>query len=295
MLDFGNLMTAMVTPFDQNLEVDYKTMQALALKLIDNHSTGLVVCGTTGESPTLNREEKINIVKCVKAVANGKVPVIAGTGTYNTSESISLSKEAEEAGADALLIVNPYYNKPNQKGLYEHFKAIAAAVSIPLILYNHPGRTGVSLEPETLKNLAAIKNIVAIKDSSGSLDLVSQFKRITPDSFKIYSGDDALNLPVYCLGGVGAVSVASHVAGKELSEMFDALAAGDLAKARGIHYSLIDLFKVLFCAPSPAPVKAALEILGFPVGGVRLPLTELSKENYSNVKSVLEKLFSAKY
>lgn len=295
MLDFGNLMTAIVTPFDQNLEVDYETMQALALKLVENHTTGLVVCGTTGEAPTLSKEEKINIVKCVKEVARGKVPVIAGTGTYNTRESVSLSKEAEEAGADALLVVNPYYNKPDQKGLFQHFKSIANAVSIPVILYNHPGRTGVSIEADTLRDLAAIENIVAVKDSSCSLDLFSQFKRVTPGSFKIYSGDDPMNFPLYCLGCAGAISVASHVAGKELSEMFTAITAGNLVKAREIHFSLIDLYKVLFCAPSPAPTKAALEILGFPVGGVRLPLTELSKENFNKVKIVLEKLFSTKY
>jgi 4-hydroxy-tetrahydrodipicolinate synthase len=295
MLDFGNLMTAMVTPFDQNLEVDYKTMQTLSLKLIDNYTSGLVVCGTTGESPTLSNEEKINIIKCVKEVAGGKVPVIAGTGSYNTRESVSLSAEAEKAGADALLIVNPYYSKPDQNGLYEHFKAIASAVSIPLILYNHPGRTGVTIEADTLGKLSEISNIVAVKESSGSLDLFCQFKRATPPDFKIYSGDDPMNLPLYCLGGVGAISVASHVAGKELSEMFAALAAGNIEKAREIHYSLIDLFKILFCAPSPSPTKAALEILGFPVGGVRLPLTALSKENYAKVKTVLEKLFSTKY
>ncbi len=292
MVSFGNLMTAMVTPFDQKLEVDYKTMQSLALRLMANGTTGLVVCGTTGESPTLSKEEKLNIVKCVKEVAAGKVPVIAGTGSYDTKESVSLSKGAEEAGADALLVVNPYYNKPDQRGLYEHFKAIANAVSIPVILYNHPGRTGVCIEAETLQKLAKIDNITAIKDSSGNLELVCNFRRLTPDNFKIYSGDDPLNFPIYCLGGFGAVSVASHIAGKQIADMFLAIDSGNLVKAREIHYLLLDLFKVLFCAPSPAPTKAALEIAGFPVGGVRLPLMELTEENYNKVKNVINKLIT---
>lgn len=289
MVNFGNLMTAIVTPFDNNLEVDYETLQKLALKLIDNKTTGLVVCGTTGESPTLTKEEKLNIIKSVKEVVKGRVPVIAGAGTYSTKETVNLSKAAEDSGADALLIVNPYYNKPDQRGLYEHFKSVANAVSLPLILYNHPGRTGVSIEPDTMKELAKIDNIAAVKDSSGNLELICQYRRVTPDNFKIFSGDDFLNLSISCLGGSGAVSVASHIAGNEISEMFSAIDSGDLTRAREIHYSLIDLFKVLFCAPSPGPTKLALELTGFHVGGVRLPLTELNKDSYNKVKNVMER------
>ncbi|RYX95479.1 4-hydroxy-tetrahydrodipicolinate synthase [bacterium] len=291
-IDFGNLMTAMVTPFDKDLEVDYIRLQELSLNLIDQKSTALVVCGTTGESPTLNREEKLNVIRSVKEVTKNKVPLIAGTGSYNTKETISLSKEAELSGADALLIVNPYYNKPDQRGLYEHFKAIANSVTLPIIVYNHPGRTGVCVEAQTIKKLAEVDNIVAVKDSSCNLDLMQQYKKVLPEDFKIFSGDDSMNFSIYCLGGVGAISVASHVAGKEISEMFDALDKKDIERAREIHYSLIDLFKVLFCAPSPAPVKAALSMKGINVGGVRLPLMDLTENDYNKVKDVIKRLYS---
>lgn len=291
-IDFGNLMTAMVTPFDKDLEVDYIRLQELSLNLIDQKSTALVVCGTTGESPTLSREEKLNVIKSVKEVTKNRVPLIAGTGSYNTKETISLSKEAELSGADALLIVNPYYNKPDQRGLYEHFKAIANAVTIPIIVYNHPGRTGVCVEAQTIKKLAEVDNIVAVKDSSCNLDLMQQYKKVLPEDFKIFSGDDSMNFSIYCLGGVGAISVASHVAGKEISEMFDALDRKDIERAREIHYSLIDLFKVLFCAPSPAPVKAALSMKGINVGGLRLPLMDLTENDYNKVKDVIKRLYS---
>jgi 4-hydroxy-tetrahydrodipicolinate synthase len=289
-LEFGNLMTAVVTPFDENLEVNYKKLQELSLKLINEKTTGIVVCGTTGESPTLDREEKINIIKSVKDSVKGKVPVIAGTGSYSTKETISLSKEAESVGADALLIVNPYYNKPDQRGLYEHFKNIAQSVSLPIILYNHPGRTGVCIEPETIKKLSEIENIKAVKDSSCSLDLMTQYKKVLPEGFMIYSGDDSMNFSLSCLGANGAISVASHVVGLEISKMFDEISKNNLENARKIHYSLIDLYKVLFCAPSPSPTKAALKIKGFDVGSVRLPLVDLSASDYNKVESVLKGL-----
>jgi len=289
MFDFGNLITAMVTPFTDTLEVDYKRMQELAIKLIEEKSTGLLISGTTGESPTLSQEEKLKLLTAVKEVVKGKVPIMLGTGSYNTRESIHFSKLAEELGADALLLVNPYYNKPDQRGLYEHFKAIANSVSLPIVLYNHPGRTGVTIEPQTLIKLAKIDNIVGLKDSSGSLDLVSQYIKSVPKDFKIYSGDDPLNLPMQCLGASGAISVASHIAGREISELLSAIDKGDLEKAREIHYSLYDLYKVLFCSPSPSPTKTALKIMGFPVGGVRLPLTELTEEKYNKVELILNK------
>ncbi|MFN8673610.1 MAG: 4-hydroxy-tetrahydrodipicolinate synthase [Candidatus Sericytochromatia bacterium] len=289
MVNFGNLMTAMVTPFDKNLNVDYDKLQELALLLVEkNKTTGIVACGTTGESPTLSKEEKISIFKSLKEVLKNKAPLIAGTGSYNTKEAIELSKHAEEVGADGLLVVNPYYNKPDQNGLYEHFKAVANAVSIPVILYNHPGRTGVSIESDTMKKLSEIKNIVAVKDSSGNLSLIEQYKLKTPSTFKIYSGDDPLNFVTSLLGGSGAVSVASHIAGLELSEMFDLIEQNKIAEARKIHYSLLDLFKVLFIAPSPAPTKYALKLAGFDTGGVRLPLTEMSEEHKNKVKTVVE-------
>jgi len=289
MFNFGNLVTAMVTPFTDTLEVDYKRMQELALRLIEEKSTGLLVSGTTGESPTLDREEKLEIIRAVKDAVKGKVPVMVGTGSYDTKESIHLSKLAQEAGADALLLVSPYYNKPDQIGLYEHFKTIANAISLPIVLYNHPGRTGVTIETETLKKLAEIDNIVGIKDSSGSLDLVSQYIKETPKDFKVYCGDDPINYPMQCLGATGAISVASHIAGKEISELFSAIDKGNLETAKKIHYALYDLYRILFCAPSPAPTKAALKILGFSVGGVRLPLTNLTEEKYNKVEIVINK------
>lgn len=291
MLNFGNLMTAMVTPFDENLEVDYSQLESLSKYLIENGTTSLVLCGTTGESPTLTKEEKISIVKHVREKIDRNIPVVAGTGSYSTKESIDLSIKAEKAGANALLVVNPYYNKPNQKGLYEHFKAIAESVSIEIVLYNHPGRTGVCIEPETLQKLSEIKNITAIKDSSGNLDLVSQYKLSVNNNFKIYSGDDSLNLPVYSLGGVGAVSVASHVSGKEISKMFGFLEENKLKEAQEIHYKLFNLFKVLFCAPSPAPTKYALYLKGViknPL--VRLPITSLSDNESQKIQEIIKSI-----
>jgi 4-hydroxy-tetrahydrodipicolinate synthase len=292
MLNFGNLLTAMVTPFDKELNVDYKKAQELALRLIEDKTTGLVVCGTTGEAPTLEKEEKLQLIKSIKEVAKDKnIPVVAGTGSYSTQEAIYLSQKAEQAGADALLVVNPYYNKPDQNGLYLHFKAVAESVSIPVILYNHPGRTGVCIETETLVKLTDIKNIVAIKDSSGNLELIGSFIRSVPSDFKVYSGDDAMNFFVYCLGGVGAISVASHVVGKQISEMFSLLDKGLLSDAKNIHHNLSDLFKVLFCAPSPSPTKEALRLVGFESGSVRLPLTDMNEDNAKKVKLVMDKLF----
>ncbi|MBC7474534.1 MAG: 4-hydroxy-tetrahydrodipicolinate synthase [Candidatus Sericytochromatia bacterium] len=289
MLDLGNLMTAMVTPFNQDLEVDYNILQKLSLNLIENKTTGLVVFGTTGESPTLTKEEKLNIVKSVKEISNG-VPVIAGSGSYSTKDTIELSQECEKAGADALLIVSPYYNKPDQRGLYEHFKSVANSVNIPVILYNHPGRTGVTIEVSTLEKLIEIDNIVAIKDSSCNIELSTQYLRVATPNFKVYSGDDSVNFPLYCLGAAGAVSVASHIVGKQISEMFNLIDQKELKKAREIHFSLVDLFKALFCAPSPAPVKAALNLKGINAGGVRLPLTSLTEENYNRILNVVNKI-----
>ncbi|MEK7431920.1 MAG: 4-hydroxy-tetrahydrodipicolinate synthase [Cyanobacteriota bacterium] len=285
---FGNLMTAMVTPFDKDLKVDYNKVQELAVLLVEkNKTTSIVACGTTGESPTLTKDEKINIFKSVKEALKGNNCLVAGTGSFSTQESIDLSIKAEEVGADALLVVNPYYNKPDQRGLFEHFKSIAQSVSIPVILYNHPGRTGVCIEPETIEKLSEIKNIMGVKDSSGNLGLVEQYKLRTHDNFKIYSGDDPLNFVVQCLGGSGAISVASHVAGLEISKMFELLEQNKIEEARKIHYSLIDLFKVLFIAPSPAPTKYALSLLGFDAGGVRLPLMEMTEEHKNKVKKII--------
>lgn len=292
----GRLLTAMVTPFGPDGGVDYANAAALAVKLVEEGSDGIVVCGTTGESPTLTKEEKLGLLKAVKDAIGHRAAVIMGTGTNATAETIALSKAAESGGADALLVVNPYYNKPNQAGLYAHFQAVAEAVETPILLYNHPGRTGVSIEPATMAMLAGLPNIVGVKDSSGSLELVSEYRRLANDDFLIYSGDDPLTLPMLALGAVGVISVSSHVAGREIKAMLDAWAAKDLEKALAIHLGLFELSKTLFIAPSPGPVKHALKYLGFNVGGLRLPLVELNEAEKARVERVLatrQPVFSA--
>ncbi len=272
----GALCTAMVTPFDNQLQLDRDRLCQLADFLLDQGSDALVAVGTTGESPTLTHAEKIEIYTTLARHLKGRAPLIAGTGSYSTAEAISLSQAAEKAGANALLVVNPYYNKPSQEGLFQHFSAVAQAVEIPMILYNHPGRTGVSLSVETVCRLADIPNIVAIKDSSGDLIFLSELRRQLPD-FVIYSGDDPLTLPILAIGGQGVISVASHVAGIEIKAMLKAFAAGQMAEAQRLHLALLPLARVLFCAPSPSPTKAALALCDMPVGGVRLPLTALTE------------------
>lgn len=269
------LCTAMVTPFDDKLHLDTDRLCQLADFLLEQGSDGLVAVGTTGESATLSHAEKLEIYSTLAHHLKGRAPLIAGTGSYSTAEAVSLSQEAEAAGVDALLVVNPYYNKPSQEGLYRHFRAVAEAVSLPLILYNHPGRTGVSLSVETICRLAELENICALKDSSGDLVFLSELHRRLPE-LTLYSGDDPLTLPILAIGGQGVISVSSHVAGPEVKRMLDAFFAGDLDTARRLHLDLLPLSRALFCAPSPAPVKAALAFCKQPVGGVRLPLTELN-------------------
>lgn len=270
--DPGRLLTAMVTPFDREGAVDYARAAELAKRLVAEGSDGLVVSGTTGESPTLTRDEKLRLFQTVKQAVGDGVSVVAGTGSNATADTIALSQAAEACGVDAILVISPYYNKPNQAGLQAHFAAVAASVQLPVILYNHPGRTGVSIEPATLTTLAAVPNIIGVKDSSGSLDLVTAYRLKTPANFLIYSGDDPLTLPILAVGGHGVISVTAHIAGVELKHMLDAWARRDVAEARRWHEATFDLSKALFCAPSPGPVKVALALRGFDVGGVRLPL-----------------------
>lgn len=269
------LCTAMVTPFDEKLRLDTDRLCQLADFLLDQGSDALVAVGTTGESATLTHREKLEIYSTLSRHLQGRAPLIAGTGSCSTADAVTLSQEAEAAGADALLVVNPYYNKPSQEGLYRHFCAIAEAVSIPMILYNHPGRTGVSLSVDTICRLAEHENICALKDSSGDLVFLSELHRRLPE-LTIYSGDDPLTLPILAIGGQGVISVASHVAGPEIKQMLNAFFEGDLITAQRLHLDLLPLSRALFCAPSPAPVKAALAFCNQPVGGVRLPLTELN-------------------
>jgi len=289
-MNFGQVLTAMVTPFDQNEEIDFPAVTNLVEHLIANGTDGLVVAGTTGESPTLTTEEKVELFKFVVKTVNGRVPVIAGTGSNNTRASISLTKLAEEAGVDGIMLVAPYYNKPSQEGLYQHFKAIAQATALPIMLYNIPGRSVVNISVETIVRLSQIPNIVAVKEASGNLDAMAQIISETPDDFSLYSGDDGLTLPVLAIGGAGIVSVASHIIGNEMQDMVNSFRSGNLQAAAEKHRSLLPIMKALFAAPSPGPVKAALNMNGVPVGGVRLPMIPLNEVELASLKKALQPL-----
>ncbi|WP_335547631.1 4-hydroxy-tetrahydrodipicolinate synthase [Neobacillus drentensis] len=287
MMNFGQILTAMVTPFDQQGEIDYIATKELINYLITNGSDGLVITGTTGESPTLTTEEKVDLFKFVVDVVDSRVPVIAGTGSNNTRASISLTKQAEDAGVDGIMLVAPYYNKPSQEGLYQHFKAIAESTSLPVMLYNIPGRSVINMTVETIVRLSKITNIVAVKEASGNLDAMSDIISQTPSDFTLYSGDDGLTLPVLAIGGTGVVSVASHIIGNEMQTMINNFKNGDLKEAAAAHRNLLPIIKALFAAPSPTPVKAALKMIGVPVGGVRLPLVPLTDGEQQTLQNSL--------
>jgi 4-hydroxy-tetrahydrodipicolinate synthase len=287
---FGKVVTAMVTPFDNKGNIDFVKTTQLVNYLIENGTDSLVVAGTTGESPTLTTEEKVALFRHVVSVVNGRVPVIAGTGSNNTRASIDLTKKAEEAGVDAVMIVAPYYNKPNQEGLYQHFKAIAESTSLPVMVYNIPGRAVVNIAVETIVRLSEIPNIVAVKDASGNLDAMTEIIANTDEEFMLYSGDDGLTLPVMAIGGHGIVSVASHIIGNEMQEMIAAFEKGDRVKAAKLHQKLLPIMKGLFAAPSPVPVKTALQIKGLDVGSVRLPLVPLTEHERTQLASLLNTL-----
>lgn len=290
MASFGHLITAMVTPMDRSLAVDYDQAAALAKRLVDSGSDGLVVSGTTGESPTLTDEEKIRLFRTVREAVGARAKVIAGTGTYNTAHSIHLTREAERVGCDGVLLVNPYYNKPSQEGLYQHFKAVAESTGLPVMLYNIQSRTSVNCEPATIARLAQVRNIVAVKEASGNLDQMSQIRKLTPPEFLLYSGDDSLTLPLLAVGGTGVVSVASHLAGREIKAMIQAFHAGDVRRAQELHLRLWPLFKVIFITTNPTPVKAALALAGFDAGGLRLPLVEATAKERDQIAAVLKEL-----
>lgn len=287
-MNFGQVLTAMVTPFDQNGEIDFNATKTLVEHLITNGTDGLVVAGTTGESPTLTTEEKIELFKCVVEAAAGRVHVIAGTGSNNTQASMSLTKLAEETGVDGIMLVAPYYNKPSQEGLYQHFKTIAESTSLPVMLYNIPGRSIVNISVETVVRLSEIPNVVSIKEASGNLDAMAEIISKTPSDFTLYSGDDGLTIPVLAIGGAGVISVASHIIGNDMQEMINAFKNGDVQKAAATHRNLLPIMRALFIAPSPSPVKAALNLNGIQVGGVRLPMVPLSNKEQSVLEEVLQ-------
>ncbi len=287
---FGRVLTAMATPFDESGGVDYGQATVLAKHLIANGSDGIVVAGTTGESPTLSDEEKIRLFRTVKEAVGGRAAVVAGSGTNDTKHSIHLTKEAQRAGADGILLVNPYYNRPSQDGLYAHFRTVAESTSLPCMLYNIPSRTGVNCLPETIAKLSEIPNITAVKEASGNLDQASEIRRRTKAVFRIYSGDDSLTLPILSVGGSGVVSVAAHLVGREISEMVKTYERGDVGKALSIHIRLFPLFKVLFITTNPVPLKAALNLSGVNVGKPRLPLVEATAKEKEQIQSVLKEL-----
>lgn len=288
-MNFGNVLTAMVTPFNADGGIDFEITTALIEHLIDTGTDGLVVAGTTGESPTLSEEEKIALFKHVIKVVDNRIPVIAGTGNNNTADSIALTKKAEECGADGIMLVTPYYSRPSQQGLYEHFSAIAKETTLPIMLYNIPGRSSVNMTSETTIRLSEINNIVSTKEASGDLDEISRIIEYTKDDFSVYSGDDSMTLPILAIGGDGVVSVASHVIGNDMNEIVTAFKNGETKKAADIHRRVLPTIKSLFKAPSPAPVKAALNLTGFNVGGVRLPLVGLTVEEEEELKAMLDK------
>lgn len=284
---FGRMLTAMVTPFNSEGQIDFQKVTEVVNHLIATGTDGIVVAGTTGESPTLTSEEKLSLYKHVVEVANGRVPVIAGTGSNNTYASIEATKQAEETGVDGIMLVTPYYNKPNQEGMYQHFKAIAEATKLPVMLYNIPGRSATGLTVDTVVRLSKIPNIVCIKEASGDLEAMAQIIEQTDEDFVLYSGDDSITLPVLAIGGVGVVSVAAHVIGNEMKEMIDQFLQGKHQEAAALHRKLLPVMEALFAAPSPVPVKTALSMLGIDVGSVRLPLVPLTDSEYEQLEKVL--------
>ena len=287
MTDFGRVMTAMVTPFKPGLEVDYDRAGELAELLVKTGSGSIVVAGTTGESPTLSFKEKLDLFRAVVDAVGNDAKVVAGTGGNSTASSIELTRAAEEIGVHGIMLVVPYYNKPPQEGLITHFKAIANSTGLPIIVYNIPGRTGINMTPVTIETLSRVENIVGVKEASGNLEQVTDIRQRTPSSFKIYSGDDSLTLPIMAVGGEGIISVASHVAGKEIRQMIHAFQEGNVTMAAELNCKLFPLFKALFVTTNPIPVKAALRLTGFDVGGVRPPLVEAGEREAAIVRKAL--------
>ncbi|OAS21678.1 4-hydroxy-tetrahydrodipicolinate synthase [Paenibacillus oryzisoli] len=285
-MSFGRVVTAMVTPFDDQLQVNWDQVEPLINYLIEEqHSDSLVICGTTGESPTLSEDEKLRLIELSVRVAAGRCKIIAGTGSNDTVHTIDFSRKVAQLGVDALLLVAPYYNRPSQEGLYQHFKAIAEAVTTPVVLYNVPGRTGVNLDADTTIRLSQIPNIVATKDCSNTDQMTRILTHAAPN-FLVYSGDDSNTLPSLAIGCEGIISVASHVIGKEMQTMIKYYLEGNIQQAAELHRKLHPVFTGIFCAPSPAPIKYALALKGIETGGVRLPLVRVTEQEGQFIQSL---------
>lgn len=277
-MNFGQVLTALVTPFKKDGNIDYEKTRELVEYLLSNGSDGFIVNGTTGESPTLSTSEKVEFIKFVKSVVGTRAPIIAGTGSNSTVESISLTKKVEELRVDGILLVAPYYNKPSQRGMYKHFVSIAHETKLPIMLYNIPGRSVVNMGSELIVELSKIDNIVSLKEAGTDLEQTSEIIERTGDGFTVYSGNDSLTLPLLSVGADGVVSVASHVIGNEMKQMIESFFNGDVHTAAKIHRKILPIMTGLFTAPSPAPVKAALKYKGLDVGDVRLPLVPLTNQ-----------------
>jgi len=285
---FKGSIVAIVTPF-RNGKVDEKKLRELIDFQIKNGTSGILPCGTTGESATLTFDEHEKVIEVTIEQVNKRVPVIAGTGSNSTEEAIMLTRQAASAGADASLQVSPYYNRPTQAGLYRHFKAIAQSVKIPIILYNIAGRTGVNIEPETIANLVQdCKNIVAVKEASGSLDQMSRIKALCPPSFQLISGDDSLTLPVLSIGGIGIISVVANIVPRDVADLVSAFEKGNIKKAQSQHYKLLPLIKAVFIETNPIPIKTAMSLLGMCEPDLRLPMCSMSVNNLDKLRKALK-------
>ncbi len=286
---FEGVYTALITPFKDG-KVDEAALGGLVDQQIAAGITGLVPCGSTGESATLSHDEHNEVIDIVIAAANGRVPVIAGTGSNNTREAVALTQHAKEAGADGALLLSPYYNKPTQQGLVEHFETIADETELPLVLYNIPGRTSSNVEPETIARLAEHEFIVGVKEACGNLDQIAQLIALCPDDFAVVSGDDSLLLPILAIGGKGGITVTSNIAPERMLALYNATQAGDFTRAREIHYQLLPVFNALFCETNPIPVKAALALMGLVQDDIRLPLTQITQNNRDHLAAVLKEV-----
>ena len=288
MKEIGRLLTAMVTPFDEKGGVDYEQAKKLALALLDSGSDGVLVVGTTGESPTLVRQEELRLFREIKSTVGERGAVVAGTGSNSTAEALEATREAERIGVDACLLVVPYYNKPTQEGLYQHFKTVAQNTNLPCILYNVPSRTAVNLLAETVIKLSQIDNIIGVKEASGNLEQVAKIINDTREDFLVWSGNDGDTLPILALGGYGVISVASNLVGKQIKEMIDSFVATKTGRAAEIHRHLLPLVNALFIVSNPIPVKYAVNCAGFNVGKPRLPLTEPDEKTAAFIRDTLK-------
>ncbi|WP_044642710.1 4-hydroxy-tetrahydrodipicolinate synthase [Risungbinella massiliensis] len=286
-MSFGRLVTAMCTPFTPDYQIDWNSLAKLIDHLIETGTDTIVVAGTTAESPTLSKEEKLELFRFTVKQVGGRGKVIAGTGSNNTAETVEFTKKAETTGVDGVMVVAPYYNKPSQEGLYQHFRTVAEATTLPVMVYNVPGRTGCNLLPATAARLAQIPNVVAFKEASGNLSQISELIGLIDSEIAVYSGDDSLTLPILAVGGAGVVSVASHVIGNQLEEMMDAFFAGEVKEAAELHRKYQPVMEGLFMTSSPVPLKYALSHMELTPTTVRLPLVEMSEEEKEKAQSWL--------